>query len=447
MVTARCAQMNNLIVGLGATGMSCVRYLTRRGQSCVVMDKGQPAADRLEACRELGVQVHAETWSRDLVESADRIWLSPGVPLADPIWQGVRDRITSDVAEFLAERQVPVIGVTGSNGKSTVTAWIEHVASSVGIRCMAAGNIGVPCLEMLDAPADLVVLELSSFQLEMLDCPGLDVAVLLNVSQDHMDRYADMHAYAEAKRRIFRGARVAVFNADDPETRPDPGLQASRLPFGREAGTQGWKVNADSVPATLCHDGLSVLKESDIQLPGLHNLYNAAAVLAVMSARGVTPERCLGALKSFRGLPHRCRKVAEVGGVAWYNDSKGTNVGATLAAVAGVARRSNAVHLLLGGLGKGQDFAPLRSLSAQVSQAWAFGEDAQRIAEAVGDAFPVHCVETLAQAVEGAAREAKPGEAVLLSPACASFDQFKSYADRGESFERLVHIMAGEDVA
>ncbi|RMF19307.1 MAG: UDP-N-acetylmuramoyl-L-alanine--D-glutamate ligase [Gammaproteobacteria bacterium] len=440
MNETRSYDIANLIVGLGATGLSCARFLSSRNESCVVIDRGQPNAERMAQCQALGVEVHVNTWSEAWFDRAAKIWLSPGTPLDDPAVSPHRARVTSDIEAFLANVRVPVIGVTGSNGKSTVTAWLAHVLTGLGCKAQMAGNIGIPALDALALPAKVYVLELSSFQLERLERPALDVAIMLNVSEDHLDRYSDIEAYAAAKHVIFEGAGQVIFNADDSRTRPSRGAAIS---VGTSANAE-WQIVADTSGGCVRFEGETVLQGRTIRLAGTHNLFNAGVVMAAAHAMGFTPAQIAAEMATFGGLPHRCRHVADIRGVQWYNDSKATNVGATLAAVEGLSARHEQIVLLAGGQGKGQDFAPLKTLQGKVRALIVFGEDAGRIRESVADSLAVESAADLEQAMLRARQVAEAGDAVLLSPACASFDQFSGYAERGKVFEARVLEWARE---
>ncbi len=457
-----------VVLGLGDTGLSCARWLAARGASVHVTDSrsAPPHAARLAA---LLPQVTLATGPFDAVQlkTADMLVLSPGVPLAEP---AVREAIAAGVevvgdvelfaravAALNAERAVSVdaggpmrvIAITGSNGKSTVTAMCGDMCRMAGLATCVAGNIGLPVLDaLLEIEQGLAplpqawVLELSSFQLETTASLAADAATVLNLSEDHMDRYADMDAYAAAKARIFSGDGVQVLNRDDARTlaMARPGRRV--VTFGLDRCPQG--ENFGLCEDELCVGGDMLMPLSALPVAGLHNAANALAALALTRAIGLPMEALLRGLAHFKGLPHRVEKVAEIGGVTWYDDSKGTNVGATEAALYGMGARRAVV--ILGGDGKGQDFAPLKAAVAANARAVVLiGRDAPLIEAAIaGSGVEIHHAASLDAAVDAAARLAQPGDAVLLSPACASFDMFRNYVHRAEVFVAAVNRLAAQ---
>ncbi len=457
-----------LVLGLGDTGLSCARWLSARGAEVSVADSREapPHAARLAQLLPQ-VRLHTGPFDAARLAAADMLVLSPGVPLAEPAVASARARgveVVGDVELFAravaalnAQRAgapepqaaMRVIAITGSNGKSTVTAMSGDMCRMAGLSVCVAGNIGLPVLDALYeieqgyAPVPQVwVLELSSFQLETTSSLDADAAAVLNLSEDHMDRYADMAAYAAAKARIFSGSGVQVLNRDDPRT------LAMALP-GRRVVTFGLDRCPTDENFGLCEDELCLggdmlMPLSVLPVPGLHNAANALAALALTRALGLPMEALLRGLMHFKGLPHRVEKVAEIAGVTYYDDSKGTNVGATEAALYGMGKRKAVV--ILGGDGKGQDFSPLKAAVAASARAvLMIGRDAPAIAAAIeGSGVESYRAESLPDAVEQAARLAQPGDAVLLSPACASFDMFRNYTHRAEVFVDAVKRLAAE---
>ncbi len=462
---------NVLVLGLGDTGMSCARWLAARGAQVSVADSRAvpPQAARLaEMLPE--VKLYTGPFEDARLQAAALLVISPGIPLSEPavaraIAAGVEavgdvelfaraiaalNRQRASSADSIGPMQI--IAITGSNGKSTVTAMCGDMCRIAGLSTCVAGNIGLPVLEALleieqDAmPAPQVwVLELSSFQLETTSSLNATAASVLNLSEDHMDRYADMDAYAAAKARIFSGDGVQVLNRDDPRS------MAMALP-GRQVVTFG----LDSCPSGenfgLCENELCMGDEmlmplSALPVAGLHNGANALAALALTRTLGKPIEALLRGLVHFKGLPHRVEKIAEIESVTYYDDSKGTNVGATEAALYGMGDRRAVV--ILGGDGKGQDFGPLKAaVQANARAVLLIGRDASLIANAIeGCGVDIHPVANLAEAVEAAHRLAHPGDAVLLSPACASFDMFRSYVHRAEMFVEAVNHLATRKAA
>jgi UDP-N-acetylmuramoylalanine--D-glutamate ligase len=453
---------NVLVLGLGDTGLSCVRWLAARGAQVSVADSrvAPPQATRLSELLPQ-VPVHAGGFDDAMLQAADLIIASPGVSLAEPavaraVAAGVE--AVGDVELFArairalnAKREHPmrVIAITGSNGKSTVTAMCGDMCRMAGLSTCVAGNIGLPVLDALYeveqglTPAPQVwVLELSSFQLETTSSLGADAATVLNLSEDHMDRYPDMDAYGVAKARIFSGDGVQVVNRDDPRSLAMvlPGRRVISFGLDRCPGDENFGLCEDE----LCLGGDMLMPVSALQVAGLHNAANALAALALTRALGLPMEALLRGLIHFKGLPHRVEKVAEIEGVTYYDDSKGTNVGATEAALYGMGSRKAVV--ILGGDGKGQDFSPLKAaIEANARAVLLIGRDAPLIAAAIeGSGVETATVQSMREAVEQAQRLAHPGDAVLLSPACASFDMFRNYVHRAEAFVEAVQKLAAD---
>ncbi|MDP1645542.1 MAG: UDP-N-acetylmuramoyl-L-alanine--D-glutamate ligase [Thiobacillus sp.] len=454
-----------LVLGLGDTGLSCARWLAARGARVSVADSraAPPHAGRLA---ELLPQVPLYTGPFDdvLLQATELLVVSPGVPLAEPaVARAVAAGIerVGDVELFArairalnAQREHPmrVIAITGSNGKSTVTAMCGDMCRMAGLTTCVAGNIGLPVLDALYeieqgiAPAPQVwVLELSSFQLETTSSLSADAATVLNLSEDHMDRYPDMDAYAAAKARIFSGDGIQVVNRDDARTLAMalPGRRVVSFGLDRSPRDENLGLCEDE----LCLGGDMLMPLSALPVTGLHNAANALAALALTRALGLPMEALLRGLLHFKGLPHRVEKVAEIEGVTYYDDSKGTNVGATEAALYGMGARKAVV--ILGGDGKGQDFSPLKAaVEANARAVLLIGRDAPLIATALsGSGVDSYPVAGLPEAVELAQRLAQPGDAVLLSPACASFDMFRNYIHRAEVFVDAVKKLAAARAA
>ena len=433
-----------LVVGLGETGLSLARYLERQGEPFEVVDsRADPPG--LEALRQQCPQARITLgpFERARFRRAQRVLVSPGVSLADPALVAATAagaECVGDIELFARAADAPVIAITGSNGKSTVTELLAAMLRHAGRDARTGGNLGPPALDLLagDGPApDFYLLELSSFQLETTTSLRPAAPVVLNLSADHLDRYPGMAAYAAAKARVYSGARAAVVNRDD---RAAAALARSVAPaYGftlgePAAGDLGVREHAG---APWLADGPKVVWPcARIALPGRHNRANALAALALAKAVGVDPAAAAPALEEFAGLPHRMQRVASAHGVTWYDDSKATNVGATVAALAGA---TEPVVLIAGGEGKGADFSALAAPVAEHARAVVlYGRDAPLLARALGDAAPVNRVADLDAAVARAAQLAEPGDSVLLSPACASFDQFRDYRERGAAFAAAV---------
>lgn len=432
-----------LVVGLGRSGVSAARFLAARGCAVAVTDSREdpPGLPALHAAVP-GAAVFVGGFSETALAHADEVVVSPGVALTDPFLREAAARglpIIGDVELFARAVTAPVIAITGSNGKSTATTLVGQMADRAGRLTRVGGNLGTPALDLLEGPTpELFVLELSSFQLETTRSLAPAAAALLNLSADHLDRYPDLAAYAAAKARVFRGCAVAVVNRADPRVMALPTPGAVRISFGPDVPPSGadWGVLEHGGEAHLAVGTTPVFPVGELRLRGAHNAQNALAALALGTAIGLPREAMCAALREFAGLPHRTELVAEQGGVTWINDSKGTNVGATLAAVGGFA---GPLVVILGGDGKGQDFAPLATaLVGRVRAAVLIGRDAATISAALGDRVASHRAASLEQAVALAAEIAEPGDTVLLSPACSSLDMFDDFEHRGRSFVQAV---------
>ncbi|WP_017942783.1 MULTISPECIES: UDP-N-acetylmuramoyl-L-alanine--D-glutamate ligase [unclassified Thioalkalivibrio] len=440
---------DNLIVGLGATGLSVARFLRARGLPFALTDtRAAPAA------LDSGEPWLQDAWAGPL-DTLDatgfaRIIVSPGVALEHPVLQQARAagaRLTGDIDLFAEQATAPVIAITGSNGKSTVTALVGELLRAAGWQVAIGGNYGTPALELLDAAPELYVLELSSFQLERSDTLAPAAAAILNISPDHLDRYADLDAYVRAKARILDRAERGVLNREDAWLREIALPESLKvISFGLDAppgaADFGVRPAREDGPDLVRGDEV-LLAAQRLRLRGQHNWANALAALALAWPwidAGEPRARALAALAEFAGLPHRSQWIAEVGGVDYINDSKGTNVGATLAALRGTP---GPLVLIAGGQGKGQDFAPLADyIPGKVRGVVLLGEDAPAIARALASVVPVQRVDDMASAVAQAAAWAEPGDTVLLSPGCASLDMYANYQARGDDFARAVRELA-----
>ena len=437
-----------IVVGLGKTGLSCVRHLVAAGDEVLVADSRDlpPGLDEL---RKEFPSVPCVTGEFDpsLFASAAQLVVSPGIAVATPAIahaaaKGVE--IVGDVELFCRHARKPVIAITGSNAKSTVTTLVGEMAKAAGLRVSVAGNIGLPVLDVLadEAALDLHVLELSSFQLETTCSLRAQAATILNVSPDHLDRYPGMAEYTAAKHRIYDNAATLVFNADDAQTFPASGLTGRQIVFRSTAPSSGeYGLAVQDGKIWLALGDQRLLAAAELRIKGRHNHVNALAALALGQAAGLPLQAMLRALTTFAGLPHRCQWVRDRKGVHWYNDSKGTNVGATVAAIEGLGTSiQGRVVLIAGGDGKGADFLELIEPSERfLASAVLIGRDADKLERVLSPACQVLRADTLVDAVRKAAVLASPGDAVLLSPACASFDMFKGYDDRGNQFVQAVN--------
>lgn len=448
-----------VVLGLGDTGLSMARWLARRGARVRVADSRAEPPHAGALARELPqVPLATGTFSADTFRDMDCIAISPGIdrreaPIAQAEKRGLP--LIGDVELFAQAlphskaRNARVLAVTGSNGKSTVTAMAGDICRSAGRSTTVAGNIGVPVLDALAeaerAPVapEIFVLELSSFQLETAASLAADAATMLNLTEDHLDRYDGMEDYAAAKSRVFAGNGIQVLNRDDRWSMNMARAGRTLFTFGLSppSAESEWGLADEPRGRMLANGSRRLMALAGLPVTGLHNAVNALAAAALTHAIGLPDEAAIDALRRFQGLPHRAQRIAELGGVVFFDDSKGTNVGATVAALAGIGRPA---VLIAGGEGKGQNFAPLASAVAQYARAVVLiGRDAARIEEALKETgVPLERARDMEQAVVAARRAARAGDAVLLSPACASFDMFRDYRHRGEAFVAAVQARA-----
>ena len=434
-----------VIAGLGATGLSCARYLHERGWRIAVTDT-RPAPPQLAALAALDARIPVRLGALDpeLLEGAVFVVASPGLPVRGPFFEEAERRglaVVGDIELFARAAAAPVVGVTGTNGKSTVTTLVAGMALRAGLKVRAGGNLGPPALDLLAAGTELYVLELSSYQLETTSSLCCRAATVLNVSADHLDRYPSLASYAAAKARIFARCDTAIINLDDPLVVAMPRTASSTLSFSLRASVGAtYALALHQGEWWLTRAGAPLLRATELRTRGAHNAANALAALALGEALALPLAAMLAELRSFAGLPHRSQWIADRQGVAYIDDSKGTNVGATLAAVAGMP---GPVVLIAGGDAKNQNFGPLATgLRGKVRHIVLIGRDAPLIARALDGVCPIERCATLPQAVQAAARAARPGDTVLLSPACASFDMFRDYAHRGVVFAEAVQELA-----
>ncbi|OEC47214.1 UDP-N-acetylmuramoyl-L-alanine--D-glutamate ligase [Pseudomonas sp. 1D4] len=430
-----------IVVGLGKSGMSLVRFLARQGVPFAVADTRENPPELAKLRLQFPqVEVRCGELDVEFLCRAQVLYVSPGLALATPALQEAAKRgvkLSGDIELFARHAKAPIVAITGSNAKSTVTTLVGDMARAAGKRVAVGGNLGTPALDLLADDIELYVMELSSFQLETTERLNAEVATVLNVSEDHMDRYADMQAYHLAKHRIFRGARQVVVNRGDALSRP---LVADQLPcwsFGlNKPDFKAFGLIEEDGEKYLAYQFEKLMPVRELKVRGAHNQANALAALALGHAVGLPFEPMLVALREFTGLAHRCQWVRELRGVAYYDDSKATNVGAALAAIDGLgADIDGKLVLIAGGDGKGADFSGLTAPVARYCRAVVLlGRDAELIAAALGNAVPLVRVQTLDEAVQRCAELAHEGDAVLLSPACASLDMFKNFEERGRLF-------------
>jgi UDP-N-acetylmuramoylalanine--D-glutamate ligase len=437
-----------LVLGLGETGLSALRWLERQGAILSVADSRENPPSLDDVIRRMPqVVVHAGAFKPEVFLNADLIVISPGVALSEPAVQAaIHAGITviGDVELFAQYRETSakVIAITGANGKTTVTTLVGEMCKAAGLKTIVAGNIGLPVLEalLMEAP-DVYVLELSSFQLETTSSLVVDAATMLNLSEDHMDRYASLQDYAVAKAHIFYHAKLQVLNRDDAWSMMMARPKLAQVTFGFDEQEYGLKQN------TWLVDGeKELINVNDLKIAGLHNAANALAAVALCRGISMDYAPIIQTLYNFKGLPHRVEWVANIADVDYYDDSKGTNVGATCAALSGLPQK---IVLIAGGDGKGQDFAPLAdAVTANARAVVLIGRDAGLIeAVLLKTDIPMYRAADLPEAVTIAKKIAQTGDAVLLSPACASFDMFKNYVHRAEVFVAAVHSLEAETQA
>ncbi len=442
------ANKRRIIVGLGVTGLSCARFFARHGIAFSIADSREnpPGLDAFR--KEFGaVPLHLGAFSAELFAAADELIVSPGVALEEPaiaaaIGSGVH--VCGDIDLFVREARAPIVAITGSNGKSTVTTLVGEMARTALRNVGVGGNLGTAALDLLGPARDLYVLELSSFQLERAQPLYAEVATVLNVSPDHMDRYSSVRAYQEAKHRIFSGCKQVVVNRADPLSHPQLAADVMQWSFGLDAPDfNAFGVRESHGERFLAFEHELLMPVRELKIAGDHNIANALAALALGHAVKLPMAAMLQTLREFTGLAHRCQLVARANEVAFYDDSKGTNVGATVAAIEGLcANSAHKVVLIAGGVGKGAEFDGLKPVFEKYARAVVLiGEAAPAIAAIAKNILPVAHAHDMADAVNKAAQLAQRGDSVLLSPACASFDMFDNYAHRGDVFIAAVKRM------
>ncbi len=439
-----------VVAGLGISGVAAVNFLHKQGYRVAVTDSRliPPGHDQIPD----DVETRFGQFDQALLLQAEEIIISPGLDpqLAEiqaAVAQGIP--VVSEIQILRRFTDKPIMAITGSNAKSTVTTLIGLMVQAAGVKVAVGGNLGRPALDLTQDDPALYILELSSFQLQTTSNLAADVAVVLNISEDHLDRHGDMFAYHTAKHRIFQGVKKVVYNRDDSLTRPLVPDVTPMQSFGLNAPDMNQYGVLKDTDGTLwlARGRERLLKSSDMYMQGTHNVANALACLALGEAIGLPLSSMLETLKTFKGLEHRCEFVKEQHGVRYYNDSKGTNIGATLAALEGLGAaiepQQGKVAIILGGQGKGQDFSALQNaLSKYAKVAILIGEDQALIEQAIKDTTTLIHADSLQQAVELCQQHTQAHDVVLLSPACASFDMFKSYTDRGHQFVKCVNTLA-----
>ncbi|ALG69320.1 UDP-N-acetylmuramoyl-L-alanine--D-glutamate ligase [Beggiatoa leptomitoformis] len=435
------------IMGMGKTGVSCVHFLVKQGIQLYIMDnRAEPPY--FNTLQQTYPQLTYLTghFDPDILANAQEIIISPGISLENEALQLARQAgvpIIGDIELFARHVTAPVVGITGSNGKSTVTTMLGEMAKQAGRAVQVGGNLGQPALDLLSTAADLYVLELSSFQLETTHSLRPKVAVVLNVCADHLDRYADMQAYAVAKQRIYQYAETCVLNADDPIVMAMAPTDKPIITFSLQADKGDFRVATYQGQAHLVRvkqgQIIPLIATAELALKSAFMRANALAALALGEVLGLPLDSMILILKTFKGLHHRCELVTTINQVEWFNDSKGTNIGASIAAIQGLENPKKII-LIAGGDGKGADFSPLAAVAHEHLKACVLiGRDAPLIEIALQGIIPLSHAHSLEAAVKQCAELADAGDIVLLSPACASLDMFKNYEHRGQVFTDAVH--------
>jgi UDP-N-acetylmuramoylalanine--D-glutamate ligase len=446
MKTAK-QKIDAVVIGLGKTGMSCVRFLKQQGLNVVVTDTRHtpPCLSELEQQYQ-DVDFYPGDIDAELCKEAEQIVVSPGVSLQHPaIQQAIQEGkpVHGDIELFCQHARAPIVAISGSNGKSTVTTLVAEMAEAAGKHVEVGGNLGTPALELLQAVTpEFYVLELSSFQLDSTFSLNAYASVVLNVSSDHMDRYSNLEAYASSKQRIYQGNGVMVVNLDDEYVKqmfvPDRKCSTYSLHTDEQAD---FGLYVDDEQTWLCHGDKQIIAESELAIKGKHNVANALAAIALAYAMRIPESAIVKTLKAFQGLPHRCQYVANVNGVDWINDSKATNVGATIAAIEGLNKPQKLI-LIAGGDSKGADLTSLLPvLNKHIKHVLLMGVDASRFASLFQKDISFELVQDMEEAVNKAQQIAATDDTVLLAPACASLDMFENYQQRGDVFVAAVQAL------
>ena len=429
-----------VIVGLGKTGLSCFRYLSNQGLNVAITDSREEPPELLELRAEFeSASVYLGQINEQVLLASDQIILSPGVSLDNKsIKLSIENNIPvfGDIELFCQKAQAPIIAVSGSNGKSTVTTIVAEMTRLAGLKTYVGGNIGIPALDLLsDSTPDLYVLELSSFQLETTYSLNAHASVVLNVSPDHMDRYSSLKDYANTKKRIYSGQGLMVLNKDEEYIHSIMDSKRDTIYFSLDApeGENFGLINHNN-EVWLSQGNEKIINKNQLKIKGEHNISNALAAMALARAVNVPTNIMADVLKNFTGLEHRCQLVREIDNVSWYNDSKATNVGACIASITGLCELGNII-LIAGGDSKGADLSGLNPIVKKyIKRVFLFGIDANKLADVMGSDVDKEFVNNMNEAVKGASKIADPDDIVLLAPACSSLDMYKNYQQRGDAF-------------
>jgi UDP-N-acetylmuramoylalanine--D-glutamate ligase len=438
-----------LVAGLGQTGYSVAQYLHRQRLPFAVFDTRREVEKLTEFSAQCpNIEIYLGDFPTSLYSKISQIIASPGLSLEEPFLVQAKRHgipIIGDIECFAREIKAPVIAITGTNGKSTVTTLVGEMARAAGKKVAVAGNIGLPILDLLDEHAqdyDLWVLELSSFQLDLIESLQPTASCILNISPDHLDRHHDLEHYIQAKQRIYQHTQTLVYNREDAATFPKSSTSGKHITFGLNAPSTPteWGLIQHNHEYYLAQGSTPFMPVDVLKIYGRHNWQNALAACALAASAGIPTEAIRQALQAFPGLEHRCQTVRIINDVQWINDSKGTNVGACVSAIEGIGPTlKGKIILIAGGLGKGADFSSLKpKVETYVREVILIGKDAPLIEQALEHCVPLYHAKSLADAIDHAQAQAQAGDAVLLSPACASMDMFKNYEHRGQCFKELV---------
>ncbi|MDO6427180.1 UDP-N-acetylmuramoyl-L-alanine--D-glutamate ligase [Thalassotalea sp. 1_MG-2023] len=440
-----------VVLGAGLTGMSCVRFLQQHNISCLINDSRNNIINDNEFSRAYPKNTLVTGfWDLDEISQADILLVSPGIDLhAEDLFPHISMgcKVIGDVELFCQLNDKPIVAVTGSNGKSTVVSILSHIASALEVNMALAGNVGTPVLELINAEVDGFIFELSSFQIETLQSMQAKVATVLNISDDHLDRHLTVENYSEIKQKVYQQCEFAVINRDDPASYNHLTLTAERVTsFGLGVPSQSdFGIITEGECQYLAFGKQKIIDINTLPLAGLHNALNYLAIFAIAHRLGWPLDAVANACKSFHGLEHRCQRIITSDNINWINDSKATNVGATVAAIEGLypTLTSGEIILIAGGEGKGANFSMLEdAITNKVAKLITYGKDGHQIAQLKSSSLQV---ESLEQAVKQASVCAKAGDIVLLSPACASLDMFKNFAERGDVFAQTVKSLQGAE--
>ena len=437
------------ILGMGATGLSVAAYFDAKDIAFDFADsRNEPPNLETVSQRYSQAEIVTGAFDADFLCRYNRLIVSPGISLSEPALVAAKERgveLLGDLELFLEQVEAPVIIISGSNGKSTVTELVGKMAKDSGLTVGVGGNLGIPMLELLDQRNELYVIEASSFQLELLNDSRGAIAGLLNISPDHLDRYKNLQDYHAAKHRIFRGASKVVINREDVLTRPLISTQIPMISFGLNQSDLGSFGVLEGLDRGYFSYGIERLMRIDeMALKGTHNVANALAALALGFSVDLPMQSMLDTLKTFKGLPHRCQTIQQIDSVVYINDSKATNVGATVAALKSFgAKDCKNIILIAGGQAKGQDFSALKKVTESVvKRIILIGEDSNKLQLALAGSTDIEIVDSMESAVFRSHQAAASGDTVLLSPACASFDMFDGFEHRGHCFTEAVNAMA-----